>query len=233
MAGELYAADIHRQLNDLDRRDPARSVFGAALHQYLLRPPLSSRELESWEERHGVTLPAQYRLFITAVGDGGAGPHYGLFPFGYQDDLRGLCSWEAGGIAGDPAAAFPHRGAWNLPEEFWHQAYEPVPGLSAAEDERRWDEWQRTLERHYWDPALLNGAIPICHLGCAKRHWLVVSGGERGSVWADDRVENGGLYPLGSWTGAAARGEERLSFTEWYCGWLAAIRDELARDDGV
>ena len=47
------------------------------------------------------------------------------------------------------------------------------------------EAWDRELEAHYWDPAIMNGAIPICHKGCALRQWLVIHGEQRGFVWDD------------------------------------------------
>ena len=81
-------AIVHR-LNELDRLDGARKVFGSAVHQYRLQPPLSISVIETLEEHNKVALPGDYRYFITEIGNGGAGPYYGLFSFGKQSDLRG------------------------------------------------------------------------------------------------------------------------------------------------
>ena len=70
------------------------------------------------------------------------------------------------------------------------------------------------LEEHYWDPAIMNGAIPICHLGCALRQWLVIHGERRGFVWDDFRADYRGSPP--SW---AARARP-VTFADWYMGWL-------------
>jgi hypothetical protein len=53
-------------------------LFGAAEHRYLLNPRLSEVEVRSFEQQHGVELPQHYREFILTVGDGRAGPGYGL-----------------------------------------------------------------------------------------------------------------------------------------------------------
>ena len=79
---------VLRLLDELDRRDPRREVFGSGSHDYKLNPPLPVSVIEAFEGRHGVSLPEDYRLFITEVGDGGAGPYYGLLPFGKDDDDR-------------------------------------------------------------------------------------------------------------------------------------------------
>ena len=49
--------------------------------------------------------------------------------------------------------------------------------------------------RRYWVP--VDGAIPVCHEGCAVRDWLVVSGPEAGRVWHDATADMKGWSP---WT---------------------------------
>jgi hypothetical protein len=65
---------------------------------------------------------------VTEIGNGGAGPYYGLFPFGQHDDSLGLRSWEDGNLLGDVSQPFPHVEAWNLPKSFWEQ----VPDISRS-----------------------------------------------------------------------------------------------------
>src|SRR3954471_13202596 len=116
MAGTLDRDDVLRRLADLDRRDQRRRVFGASSHDYKLDPPLPVAVIEAFEGRHGVSLPEDYRHFITEVGNGGAGPYYGLLPFAKDDEDR---DGEGGGLVGAPGKPFPHTAAWNLPGSFW------------------------------------------------------------------------------------------------------------------
>ncbi|WP_406698028.1 SMI1/KNR4 family protein [Singulisphaera sp. Ch08] len=211
MPGTLDRSTILQRLADLDRRDQRRKVFGAASHQYKLNPPLPVSVIEAFEERHGVSLPEDYRLFMTEIGNGGAGPYYGILPFGKDDDDR---DWEGGGLVGDPSKPFPHTTAWNLPESFWGGEPDPPPGTTLEEEDRLMEAWDRELEAHYWNPAIMGGAIPICHKGCALRQWLVIHGEQRGFVWDDLRADNAGIAPVLDESG------EPVTFADWYMSWL-------------
>jgi hypothetical protein len=76
---------LREKLGRLRDKDRAFSVFGSNAHGYRLRPPLSGRALSECEERLGVQLPAEYRLFVSRIGHGGAGPYYGLFSLDDKD----------------------------------------------------------------------------------------------------------------------------------------------------
>jgi len=62
--------------------DPGLRVFGSEQHRYRIGPPLSEGELAAFEAANGVRLPDDYRRFLSAIGNGGAGPFYGMEPLG-------------------------------------------------------------------------------------------------------------------------------------------------------
>ena len=70
---------IKTKLADLRRLDPACTLFGARTHHNTLGPSLTASELENYERRLGLPLPAEYRDFVMEVGHGGAGPFHGVF----------------------------------------------------------------------------------------------------------------------------------------------------------
>ncbi|GAB5542937.1 MAG: hypothetical protein SangKO_026970 [Sandaracinaceae bacterium] len=75
------AIDIERlaeRLNALRAADPELRVFGAETHRYELRPTLGENDIARFERERGVELPGDYRAFLEQIGDGGAGPQYGL-----------------------------------------------------------------------------------------------------------------------------------------------------------
>lgn len=75
-------ADIRAVVARLRAAASARSIFGASGHGFELNGPISERELVGWERGHGIELPADYRAYLSELGNGGAGPYYGSFPLG-------------------------------------------------------------------------------------------------------------------------------------------------------
>lgn len=57
-------------------------VFGADVHGFRLNPPLPEVDVMAFENTHNVSLPHDFSQFLTKVGNGGAGPFYGVFPLG-------------------------------------------------------------------------------------------------------------------------------------------------------
>lgn len=170
-----------------------------------LVPCIHESEIREFEERHSILLPPEYRYFLSIIGNGCE--H--LFKLGEMDQDFGFSRWsENDGFIGSLSKPFNFSCAWNdlsgLPE---YQA--------GGEEDPAWlEEYDRQrdlFEEKYFFP--IDGAIPISHLGCAIREWLVVTGPERGSVWYDDRANFQGMRPLKGSDG------KRLSFLEWCRGW--------------
>ncbi|MEO3936760.1 SMI1/KNR4 family protein [Dermatophilaceae bacterium Soc4.6] len=182
-------------------------VFGFHGHRFELRVPLADDHLESLESRWGVTLPADYRFFLTKIGDGGAGPGYGLFPVGQcGDSATETEPWDEWMVS-DLRTSFRLSEPWNLPDA------QLVPPDLGDEGMERWFEHKDTV---YFDLALINGTIPIAHQGCAYWDRLVVSGPLAGQVWTDGRAGDEGIRPASP-----------VRFTEWYLHWLDACEASL------
>jgi hypothetical protein len=77
--------------------------------------------------------------------------------------------------------------------------------LDAAED-AYWEQHNELV----FQPEHSTGLLYLCHLGCAYREALVVSGPARGQMWADDTPAIGGFRPLFDDDGAP------LGFARWY-----------------
>lgn len=64
---------------DLVRRQGLK-CFGSDHHHFRLSPCLSESAISKFEAEHRIRLPEDYREFLLMVGNGGAGPYYGLLP---------------------------------------------------------------------------------------------------------------------------------------------------------
>jgi hypothetical protein len=201
---------VHATLARL--RDSAAPIFGADSHRFLVHPPASEAEISAFEKRFGVQLPIEYRDFLTQVGNGGAGPGYGIFRLGEVDDGFRTRRFDLkDDLVGDPSEPFPFTEEWS------DLTGSPTDELLTQNENLYWEKVE-VFERRYFSPSLVNGAIPICHLGCAIRIQLVVTGPQRGFLWRDGRSEETGLQPL-QFDGRAA------TFASWYGEWLiAALR---------
>ena len=202
---------VHGTLAKL--REGSAGVFGAGAHGFHLNPTLPETAVSDFERRYVVTLGADYRKFLTNIGNGGAGPCYGIFPLGYADDAFDLSPWPRdSGMVGELSEPFPFSEEWNdLSGKPSVGIWMTQPTSPGAEYEP--GQWA-AFEKVYWGSALVNGAIPICHEGCALRIYLVVTGAQAGKLWEDRRAEYAGLKPVRLKDGSAA------TFRLWYEEWL-------------
>lgn len=72
-----YHAGALRRLFDAGKE---RRLLGVSEHGLRppLRPPLSEAQVSELEKRHAISLPSEYRAFLSKVGSSGTGPYYGL-----------------------------------------------------------------------------------------------------------------------------------------------------------
>ncbi len=173
--------------------DLSSRVLGAAQHRYLLTPPWSEDRIATFERRHKIQLPPDYRHFLRKIGSAGAGPGYGLFEPGTWDGEPKR--WDGTRAVAPLDRPFPHTRSWNLDQ---HKLAEH---LAELDDEHLGDEYQA--------PELVAGAMPIASLGRETRVLLVITGDQRGKIWIDDRAHENGVSP-----------EAGLDFDAWYQTWL-------------
>jgi hypothetical protein len=72
------AQEIKALLEQVERADPDRRVFGSSHHHYRLHATRPEVTVQALEQENGIIFPSDYRDFVLHVGDGGAGPSYGL-----------------------------------------------------------------------------------------------------------------------------------------------------------
>jgi SMI1 / KNR4 family (SUKH-1) len=184
------AKEIHSRLAAMRAADPSLERFGASRHRHRLGRRLGKRSVTSFESAHGVPLPDAYRSFLLEVGNGGAGPNYGLFPL----DGHGMRDLERNERfrPGYLAIGFPHTEVWN--RDYYPRDQDRPSSELLSEDE-------------YFDARWTIGSLVIAEFGSGAFHRLVVAGPARGQVWLDDRAADGGLTP-------------ETDFYTWYNNWL-------------
>ncbi len=94
----LDPQELKSFLIQLQDEDPDFRVFGASEHRYQLHPPLPEATIRLFETQYGITLPDEYRHFLSVIGNGGAGPYYGILPLAATTEF---C---------DPSRPFPFKG---------------------------------------------------------------------------------------------------------------------------
>ena len=70
----VQASDIVRRLAEFDRMFVA---FGASKHKYTFRNRVTLSRIESFESKYSLSLPIDYRSYLTELGNGGSGPGQG------------------------------------------------------------------------------------------------------------------------------------------------------------
>ncbi|MET7365903.1 SMI1/KNR4 family protein [Streptomyces sp. NPDC005566] len=209
-------AGIRERVGALGAQPTSSEVFGSLGHRWALEKPLTESGLAELEEHIGVRLPEEYRAFLLQVAAGGAGPAYGLFPVRH---VQSRWRWEGDGAdladLSMLAEPFPDQGPdpealeellAQRPEE---EGFDEIEAFDDAFE--AWDEqWGALL----FAPERTAGAIPISHLGCAQREWLVISGRHRGTIWSDGRVDDVDLVPL------LDDDRKPVTFARWYMTWL-------------
>lgn len=163
------------------------------------RPPLDEGRVAAYEHEWGITLPADYRAFITRVAGSGGQPFYGLCELGApdtDDDFGGLDDL-------DPSAPFPYTFARPLV-------------CDPADEGPYWED----LERGEVD----RGWIPLCTEGCGMNAILVVAAVDPevvGTVWYFDLANDCGILPL-----VHPTTREPLRFLDWLGLCLAPQADD-------
>jgi SMI1 / KNR4 family (SUKH-1) len=196
-------AVIREKLAQLAEADPQREVFGADCHHYRLNPTVDAATLARAERAIGAPLPEEYRRFVTRVGDGGAGPYYGVIPladaleridraFGCLDPLGRDCPLTADVDFGELTGA---------PDD-WDEHVARLE--SDPEYVAHYDRLSQMYSRNPW----IDGRLPVVDYGCGDWLFLVVRGPRRGTVWVDCVDGRTGLYCL------------EVDFATFYQRWL-------------
>src|ERR1044072_5426568 len=97
-------------MEQLRSMDAALELFGASTHRYEFNAALTPGEVAAFEASQSLRLPEDYRDFLLNVGNGGAGPCYGIYPLRPEGSIHhGMSNHNRI----DLSVAFPHGGPWD------------------------------------------------------------------------------------------------------------------------
>jgi SMI1 / KNR4 family (SUKH-1) len=206
---------LKKNLTQLAILDATFQVFGSESHQYQLNPCLSDTDIQRFESKSNITLPSDYRNFLLEVGNGGAGPGYGLYRMPgieYENVIPETPYPEKSELFSKP---FPLTQAWN--------------NLDLITENKATCFVNRDA---YFDDKFTQGTFTIANYGCGIYAMLVITGEQRGKIWIDDRTNDNGIYPTSlsfchSFHDADTddlppdnNEEQPLSFYDWYEDWI-------------
>ncbi|MET4137687.1 SMI1/KNR4 family protein [Pedobacter sp. UYP1] len=205
---------IKDKLSQLKELDSEFKQFGAKNHKYILNPPLTLSQINQFEAECQVSLPKEYIAFLTTLGDGGAGPFHGLNTLIDSRIMYFDNSEKARHSYFELSQPFPYVDSWNVEKE-----------LSALDEkiEQAYEDGNEELEEQLLaeKSALIDlpqhdyGRLNISDYGCGITISLIVNGKEKGNIWTDDRVNDGGIYPA-----VELENTGKISFLNWYELWL-------------
>ncbi len=158
---------IMEKINHLSEKHPE---FTCGKFPPQWEKPLSEKVISNYEKKHQITLPADYRRFITTIAGGGTQPFYGLF-----NPIKKSSNYEQTVIE----------------KPFPFTVKHPLSIAEFSEEE------YKAYEADEQDTNL--GFLFLCHEGCGMYSILIVNSDDPdtyGTVWYYDLCNDVGIYPL-------------------------------------
>lgn len=190
----LNRNEVEKVLKTAKSIDKDFEIFGASKHKYQLNPVTTIEKVQEFEKKYGMQLPEEYVSFLTKVGNGGAGPDYGLYSLEMVETMNSR--W----LNQDSRPPFIDKA---LTAEKWKAV---MDGLD--DDEYDDDEYDGVMDDVY------SGILVIGTQGCTFDTLLMCKGSERGKiVYIDWNLE--GDYPPYL---------TDMEFEYWYMGYFKELQ---------
>lgn len=165
-----YIAEIRMLADEGLRIDPKCHISGSIYHRWRFGETVNMQEIREFERDMNVKLPEMFVRYLTELGNGGAGPDYGIYSL---DEMRKRNLFIA------ERADLPVMLDHSLSDKQWTDfAYkykileDKIFGME-EEDDR--------VEKEYDDmiPQMISGGIIIGTLGCSMYSLLMCRGATR------------------------------------------------------
>ncbi len=153
--------NIKKLVHDASNSDNELKVFGAKSHKYEFNDVVSMEEINTFEEKYCLKLPEEYVYFLTNVGNGGAGPHYGIYSLEQMESHN----YHLGKVH------------FNLEEE---------PFINKNLNIEEWNAHCESMENDDYYEAnelkTIGGVLIIGTRGCTYDNLLIITGEDRGKM---------------------------------------------------
>ena len=192
---------IKDKINTLRNADKEFKIFGSECHRYNFKPVLSGDGVSAFEKKHNLILSDDYKFFLMEVGNGGAGPFYGLLSLEDNEDQTV-----------DPDSDFEFTFEKPCVLEKYDEYDEKIENAETEEEEQElWDLKDSLLNKEYLNA--VKGITFLCHEGCCMFNVLILKGKARGTVWWFNFSDQAGVLPV-------LYDGKPVSFLDWYEMWL-------------
>jgi SMI1 / KNR4 family (SUKH-1) len=188
--------EINQKLQIL-RESAFHRSLGPDSNKFELNSCLSQDEVQDFETQHKVSLPDDYKQFLLELGNGGAGPHYGLAKLqnSHPKQMIGL-PWTQEYWNNEPfnslSKPFPYTGDRDRDIAIGDSFYDKNGDEIGSSDD------------------IFSGMLIISHQGCSYWNILVINGRFMGEIWEYD---GSGANPEGFLS-------TKQDFKTWYMTWL-------------
>lgn len=143
-------------------REKLSYVFGSNWHKFKLNPITSENVVKAFERKYEFEYPDEYRSFILAVGNGGAGPFYGINGIGSSRSEYELEFYNQTTLFVQDFGRF---------DQNWQQA---MLG----------DNWEELEELD--STIYQRGLMTLAEVGCGAVLYLIMNGPCRGNIFVSD-----------------------------------------------
>lgn len=184
-----FAVELIRLVNLARELDTEYQQFGSQNHHYEWAPVIPLSQVREFERRHCIQLPQGYVDFLTQVGNGGAGPDYGLYSLeqmeeeSYFDHSCSDCSYMQ--VRSRPDF-------YTLPYLSPYVSADAVPLINSTLTPQKWENRYADFcrcsdngseaERDRIYTEFYSGTVRIADSGCRTGYMLVCRGDLSGEV---------------------------------------------------
>ena len=176
-----FALELIRLVSRAKELDTEYRQLGAGCHRYEFAPVVPMSRVRDFEKRHHLRLPQGYVDFLTQVGNGGAGPYYGIYSL-EQAELEGYFDHKDASCQYMQAREQPDY--YHLPYSI--QGTEPMVNRNLSIN--RWENWYTELNRKdrqaYSElyPQAYNGLLQIIQSENDTGYMLICHGESAGEM---------------------------------------------------